>query len=98
MRFGLFWTLVLAGTALLVVPAGAQLSPEWQSCTGKSDVDWDQQIGACTALIQSDRETTRDKGIAYNNRGAAYYAKGDNARAIADSTEAIQLDPKAESA
>ena len=84
MRFGLFWTLVLAGTALLVVPAGAQLSPEWQSCTGKSDVDWDQQIGACTALIQSDRETTRDKGIAYNNRGAAYYAKGDNDRAIAD--------------
>jgi len=31
---------------------------------------------------------------AYNGRGNAYYAKGDNDRAIADYNQAIQLDPK----
>ena len=32
--------------------------------------------------------------LAYNNRGVAYTAKGDNDRAIADYNEAIRLDPK----
>src|SRR5262249_55243812 len=31
-------------------------------------------------------------GVAYSNRGKAFYAKGDNDRAIADYTQAIQLD------
>ena len=32
--------------------------------------------------------------MAYNNRGLAYYNKGENDKAIADYTEAIRLDPK----
>ena len=32
--------------------------------------------------------------MAYNNRGIAWDAKGDNDRAIADYNEAIRLDPK----
>jgi tetratricopeptide (TPR) repeat protein len=39
------------------------------------------------------RRNPRDP-IAYDNRGMAYYAKGDLDRAIADFNEAIRLDPK----
>jgi tetratricopeptide (TPR) repeat protein len=98
MRFAFFWTAVLVGTALLVATAGAQPSPEWHSCTGEPDVDWDQQIRSCTALIQSDRESVHNRAIAYNFRGNSYYAKGDNDRAITDYNEAVRLDPMYESA
>ena len=94
MRFGLLVSAILAGTMLLTVDANAQLSREWRSCTGNPDVDWDQQIRSCTALIQSVRETTHNRAIAYYNRGLAYRAKGDNDRAIADYSEAIRLRPK----
>jgi len=36
--------------------------------------------------------------LAFNNRGSAYRAKGDNDRAVADYNEAIRLDPKYASA
>jgi hypothetical protein len=32
-------------------------SPQWRLCTGNPGVEWDQQIEACTALIQSGKET-----------------------------------------
>src|ERR1700691_5956871 len=64
MRFGLFGTAVLAGTTLLVAAADAQLSPEWQSCRGTPDIDWDQQIRSCTMLIQSGQETTHNRALA----------------------------------
>jgi Flp pilus assembly protein TadD len=38
--------------------------------------------------------TPLPNAAAYNNRGFAYLKKGDNDRAIADFTQAIQLDPK----
>ncbi len=93
MRFWLFWAAIFAGVMLLT-PADAQLAPQWQSCTGKSDVDWDQQIRSCSTLIQSRRETTLNRAAAYSNRGVAYRAKGDLDRAMADYNEAIRLDPK----
>jgi len=72
---------------------GAELSPEWQSCTGNPNVNLDPQIRSCTALIQSGRETTQTQAGAYNNRGIAYSAKGDTELAMADWNEAIRLDP-----
>ncbi len=92
MRFGLFGTAVLAGTMLLSADAVAQLSPQWRSCMRNPDVD--QQIKSCTALIQSGGGTTKNRAIAYNSRGIAYYDKKDLDRAIADYSEAIRLDPK----
>jgi lipoprotein NlpI len=89
-----FWPVVVAGLMLLTPAAQAQLSPQWQSCTGNPGVDWDQQIRSCSTLIQSDREPTQNRAIAYYRRGLAYVAKGDPDHAIADYTEAIRLDPK----
>jgi tetratricopeptide (TPR) repeat protein len=66
----------------------------WENCTGNSRVDWDLQITVCTALIQSDLETTQNRAIAYRNRGVAYRLKKEVERAIADFNEAIQRDPK----
>jgi tetratricopeptide (TPR) repeat protein len=98
MRLALFGTAVLAGMLLVTADAGAQLAPQWRSCTRKPDVDWDQQIESCTTLIQSGGETTENRASAYNNRGNVYHGKGDNDRALADYSEAIRLDPKLASA
>lgn len=94
MRGGLLWTTVLAAVFLLTADANAQLSPDRRTCTGDPDVDWGQQIKSCTALIQSNSETPKNRALAYNNRGNAYNAIGDSGRAIADYDEAIRLDPK----
>ena len=94
MRFGLCVSAILAGAMLLTIDANAQISPEQLNCTGNPDVDGDQQIKSCTALIQSGRETAHNRAVAHDNRGLAYLVKGDVDRAIADYTQAIQLDPK----
>jgi len=91
----LFWIAVVAGLTLLTPKAYAHSSPRWRSCTtGNPDVDWDQQIRSCSALIQSGRETRHRRAVAYNDRGIAYATKGDPDRGIADFSEAIRLDPK----
>jgi tetratricopeptide (TPR) repeat protein len=51
----------------------------------------DERIAACTRVIAAGRGNL---AWAYNNRGLAYRAKGDNDRAIADYDAAIRLDPK----
>jgi len=73
--------------------ANAQLAVQWQTCTGNPEVDWDQQIKSCTALIQSGAESNENVGIAFFNRALAYENKEDFERAIADFSEAIRLDP-----
>ena len=79
----------ITALALFIIPVASQ----WRTCTGNRDIDWDTQIGSCTALIQSGQETAYSRAIAYNNRGNAYTAKGDIDRAISDYSEAIRLDP-----
>jgi len=79
--------------AAMIVSAVAQLSPHWQACTGNPDIDWDQQIKSCTALIQSGTELKENVAIAYYNRALAYENKDDYARAIADYDEALRLNP-----
>lgn len=87
--------IVTGAIALAVVTsfANAQLSPQWQSCTGNPGIDWDQQIKSCTELIQSGKELKENLAIAFYNRGLAYENKEDYERAIADYSEAIRLDP-----
>lgn len=84
---------VAAATALTIGVAQAQLSPVWKTCTGNPDVDWDQQIKSCTALIESGTEAKQNLAIAYFNRALAHENKDDYGRAIADFSEAILLDP-----
>jgi len=49
-------------------------------------------ITACSTMLLS-YPTADDRTIAYNNRGLAYFALGDQARAVADFTEVIRLNP-----
>jgi len=58
------------------------------------DRDLDHAIEDYTDAINLDAKDA----AAFNNRGLAYAAKGDNDRAIADYDQAIQLDPKSSDA
>jgi Flp pilus assembly protein TadD len=48
---------------------------------------------ACTQAIASKSYSNLSLAILFNDRGIAYQNKGDLGRAIADYSEAIQLDP-----
>ena len=61
--------------------AHAQLAPQWATCTGNPDIDWDQQIVSCSALIESGNETKENQAIAFFNRGLAYENKDEIGRA-----------------
>ncbi len=80
--------------AALPLPSHAQLSPNWEGCTGNPDIEWKQQIERCSALISSGAETPHNLSIAYYNRALAYENLDDYPKAIADYSEAIALDPK----
>ena len=71
-----------------------EMSQEWKWCAGRDGAVADLQIGGCTTVIQSGRETTENLAIAFHNRGIAYDSKGDHDRAIQDYDQAIKLDPQ----
>ena len=85
---------------LLAAPAAAQHSTLWSTCTGKPDVDWEQQIKSCTAIIESKQETEANLAVAYNNRGVARLEMVASSMvlpdesAMADFGMAIKLNPK----
>jgi membrane associated rhomboid family serine protease len=93
MRFVMY--IAAAITAIVAITTLVSLTmptDRWRTCAGKPGIDRDTQIRSCTALIQSSQERTRDRAFAYYNRGSAWRDKGDPGRAIADYSEAIQLD------
>jgi tetratricopeptide (TPR) repeat protein len=95
-RLGTTLRLGCALLALVVcLPVTAQQpSLDWTRCVNEGKAfSRGVQISGCTAVLQSGRETTANRAIAYSNRGNAYRAKGDTDRAIADYTEAIRLNP-----
>ena len=60
-------------------------------------VAWIVTLFAIAVMVSRDstaQETLPPNAVAYNNRGLAYSKKGDTDRAIADYTQAVQLDPK----
>ena len=84
-----------AGSIALVVmtvSAIAQVSSNWQACTGNPGVDWDQQIKSCTALIESEKEPKENVAIAFYNRALAYENK-ENYRALSPTTARPSLNP-----
>jgi tetratricopeptide (TPR) repeat protein len=68
-------------------------SAQYENCTGNPGIDWDIQIGSCTAAIQSGRLQGKNLAFAFVNRGNAYSGKGQNDRAIQDYDQAIKLNP-----
>ncbi|MEQ1784447.1 MAG: tetratricopeptide repeat protein [Hyphomonadaceae bacterium] len=92
--------LVVAGGtfAASLTPAAAQNADQnWKYCINyKGAYSYDLAIGGCTALIQSGQQTTEDLATAFFNRGSAYQSgpQHDYARAIADYTQTIALDPQ----
>jgi tetratricopeptide (TPR) repeat protein len=82
----------IAGAGLLFsAGALAQTRDElWQLC---GRLDPDIAIPACTLLIESGAGTPQERATAFIRRGLSYGVKGDSARAIAELTEAIRLDP-----
>ncbi len=76
---------------LLAAPADAQTRDQnWAWC---EEGDPARGIGACTALIESHRETVKNLAIAHSNRGISYSDKGEFDRAIADYERALELNP-----
>jgi tetratricopeptide (TPR) repeat protein len=65
---------------------------DYDDCMQHADAD--RTITGCTRIIDDIGESNRNRRIAYDNRGTAWHAKGKNDRAIADYTEAIELNPK----
>jgi tetratricopeptide (TPR) repeat protein len=83
----------LAFAALLAVTSAfAASQSDYDDCM--QNADQDRRIAGCTRVIDDVGESNRNRRIAYDNRGTAWHAKGDNDRAIADYSEAIKLNPK----
>jgi len=87
--------LLTVGTIIgLAGPALAQVSEAWARCLNENGAySFDVAIAACTAVINSGKETQATLAIAYSNRAYAYDSKGDKDRAIADYSNAIHLKP-----
>jgi len=86
--------LILVALIVIAIPALAETRSEnVDGCNLVSGDpgDLDKQIKACTALIESGRETQNDLASAYSNRGQAYGRKGLYNSAIADFNKALTL-------
>jgi tetratricopeptide (TPR) repeat protein len=92
MARGIGVALLLAGGLLCAPPAFALTKLEI-ACAGSAGATIEQRIAACTKIIASGRGTAHDRAVAFNNRGGAFYYKGQVERAMADYEQAITLDP-----
>ena len=80
--------------ALLAVPgpALARGGSDWRDCNGR---DVDARITGCSRIIDQtgSRQNSQMRASAFNNRGIAYFSKGEFDRAIRDFDEAIAAKP-----
>jgi tetratricopeptide (TPR) repeat protein len=81
--------LVFAAVWIMLGLCGGTLADAASDCS--QDKDRDLSIRGCTLIIEG--QTRGNKAISYNNRGYAYFFKGDKDHAIADYDQAIRLDP-----
>lgn len=82
-----YWSALFAATIFLSHSAAAA-----DECDSSQDPE--AAIVDCTQSINSGKWKGSHLAAFYTNRAAAYQAKGDNDRAMADLNEAIRLDPK----
>ena len=86
-----------AVAAVLLSPlAIAQPNPgnDYDTCRKASGATANVAIAACDRAIESRTFSGRELAALHNDRGWAYYGMGNLARAIADYTEAIRINPK----
>ena len=85
--------LFLSPFAVLMTLAGlpgSAAADDWTDC--KLSVP-ERRIAGCTRIINRHDEGPTSIALAHTNRGIAYRSREDNARAIADFTKAMELDP-----
>jgi F-type H+-transporting ATPase subunit b len=86
----------LSLTGFVFVSLSAAVFAKSDRLAACRSADLDARIAGCTDVIaRGGQETKRNQITAYINRGGAYRAKGDFARALADLDKAVQLDPRA---
>ncbi len=94
-RTAAFCGLIVLISGPAVSPATAQSQQQIEWCINAAHaVSPDQQISDCTAAIESGKWSGQGLAWALNNRGFAYWLKGDLDPAFADFEQAIRLDPK----
>jgi tetratricopeptide (TPR) repeat protein len=78
---------------LIFVPCAAlaQSDQDWKLCNAE---DADAAIPACARLIETGNLDIKDRAIAYDSRGVAYWRKGDYDQAIVNYNKAIEIDPQ----
>src|SRR5258708_1335379 len=77
------WVFPLCASALITYTVAAQGRNEnWARC--ESDLAPKVRIAACTALIESGKETASDLANDFSSRAFVYVMKGDYDRAIQD--------------
>jgi len=79
---------LISSVVLLREPA---LGDDAAACSHSTD---DEQVAACTRLINADMLKDTQLAMAYYQRGSALYRKGDFNGAIANFSEALRHDPK----
>ena len=79
---------LIAGALLAL--AGPAAADDFDTCY---EATGDVAIAACDRAIASGRYSGTKLSQLYNNRGAEYRKKAEYGRAVADSSEAIRLDP-----
>src|SRR3984893_13979424 len=85
---------VAAPLAATQASAQQQISSEWVLCANEDRAyPPDVVADGCTAVIGATNRSPRERAVAYTNRGLAYRATGEHARAVADYDAAIKLDP-----
>jgi tetratricopeptide (TPR) repeat protein len=87
---------MVAGAIIIATPAHARNPLYVVKCNdwGSKRFSIEDRIDGCTAIILPGRYGRKNLARAYNNRGFAWTAKGDLARATADFDEALRLNPK----
>jgi tetratricopeptide (TPR) repeat protein len=91
MRSALTWAIILAASAMSVVPARTQPSLK-DTCLGIPQVKPEERISACSALIESGAQ---QHGLAYQQRAFLRMQAGDYDGALSDFNDAIRLEPTA---
>jgi len=97
MRFRLVFSPILITVFMLIAPPAVADLSDWmvfgdheQECVSG---DPKRQIQSCSAIIEDGRTSETRRVFAYNNRCAAHIEQGRHDKAIADCSQAIQLDP-----
>ena len=81
-------TCLLSSTAITAIGQSTQ-----ENTTKCQSADPDAKIAGCTALIQADQDTIKNRALIYGSRGVGYYEKGEYDHAIQDTAQAIHLNP-----